>query len=91
MIPNFEDYRQRIDEIMDDPELIDVSYYAFFEGALETLALLKEQGYKIGIMTNSTLHKRSRMMMQKLDMMPYIDSIVVSGEVGKQKPSVEVI
>lgn len=56
-----------------------------FEDTLSTLTVLKNKGYKLGLLSNGT----SGFQRDKINasgIVPYLDGIVVSGEVGYPKP-----
>lgn len=55
------------------------------EGVIELFELLKERGLKIGICTDLTAHIQHRKI-RKLGIDKYIDCIVSSEEVGREKP-----
>ena len=51
----------------------------------ETLAHLKEQGYLIGLITNGE-ENFQKAKLQFSGLLPYFDSVIVSGEVNVEKP-----
>lgn len=55
-------------------------------GALELLQNLQEQGIKIAICTDLTVHIQHRKL-RKLGIVPYVDVLVTSEEAGIEKPS----
>ena len=57
-----------------------------FEGASDTLRILKERGYRIGAGTDMTTYMQLKKL-EKLELLPYFDFIVTSEEVGEEKPS----
>lgn len=50
-----------------------------------TLKRLKEMGYKIGLITNGN-HKPQSLKLEMLGLADYFDEIVISGDVGANKP-----
>jgi HAD superfamily hydrolase (TIGR01549 family) len=63
------------------------SYMKLFEGVMETLALLKQQDYKLGLISN-TLFSQKLMNgdLASLGLEKYFDAKVYSSEVGFRKP-----
>ncbi len=64
------------------------TYVSLFSDARDTLAALREKGYRIGIVTNGPLVQQHR----KLDisgLRPLCDTVVVSDEEGVKKPHAE--
>ncbi len=57
-----------------------------YEGAEETMALLKEKGLKIGICTDMTALIQIRKL-EKLKLLSYVDFMVSSEEAGAEKPA----
>ena len=53
--------------------------------AIPTLNKLKEMGCKIGLITNGA-HEPQALKIKKLGLEPLFDEIVISGDVGAQKP-----
>ncbi len=57
-------------------------------GAVETLATLRERGYRIGLISNtiwpSELHLED---LEEIGVLPYLDHMIFSGELGIWKPN----
>ena len=58
-----------------------------YEGVTELLANLKKD-YRLSIVTNG-LKEAQRPRLEKLELMSYFDSVVVSDEIGVAKPTIE--
>jgi putative hydrolase of the HAD superfamily len=77
---------------IDDPGLPDhlfdqfrkPQHYTLFDDALPTLARLKSAGYKIGVVSN--FEDWLDGLLTSLEVMPVLDSLVVSGAEGVEKP-----
>jgi len=63
--------------------------YSLMPDALNVLAVLKEKGVKLGIVSNNykTIHKT----LSEFGLSTFFDCIVISKEVGLQKPNPEII
>ena len=59
-----------------------------FPFTIPTLLKLKEMGYKLGIITNGR-HEPQVLKIKMLDLEDLFDEIVISGDIGAQKPSPE--
>ena len=60
-----------------------------FPNAKETLAFLRQNGYRIGMITNGESDfQRAKLKFSGL--LPYFDHVTVSGEVGVKKPQAEI-
>jgi HAD superfamily hydrolase (TIGR01549 family) len=60
------------------------------ENAVETLATLKEQNKKIGLITNASYAEDIRQLLRKHRIEAFFDSVVISAEVGYRKPRQEI-
>ena len=60
------------------------STFVLFDDVLSTLALLKDRGLILGLLTNATRESLARY--RHLGLHPYLDVIVTSAEVGAEKP-----
>lgn len=54
------------------------------DGAVEVLAELRERGLKLAVISN--WDERLPLLLERLELAPYFDAIVVSAEVGVEKP-----
>lgn len=59
-----------------------------FPFTIPTLKTLKEMGYKLGIITNGR-HEPQALKIKMLELEDVVDEIVISGDVGVQKPNPE--
>ncbi len=60
------------------------------DGAEEVLALLKEQGYKIGLLSNTMFTGQAHIAdLERFSLDGYFDAMLFSAEAGKWKPSAE--
>lgn len=64
------------------------SAWRVFDDALPTLQQLKEQGFKLGIISN--WDERLRPLLQELGLLEWFDAVVISHEVGHWKPAREI-
>ena len=81
-------------------EIIDFIWnYAFLENAVKypfangVLNELREAGYKVGLLTNASDNcgiRRQRAKLKMIDMENAFDEILITGEIGLEKPSREV-
>ena len=62
----------------------DSKRWKLYEGVTEVLPALKKRGYKIAVLSN--WDKRLRSILNGLDIARYFDHIVISSEVGYEKP-----
>jgi putative hydrolase of the HAD superfamily len=60
-----------------------------FPGAFNTLQTLKNQGIKLGLITNGT-SETQRAKIEKFGLAPFFDCITIEGEFGQGKPEIEV-
>ncbi len=63
-------------------------FVQLFEGSIETIRVLRERGYRVGIVTNGPCVQQHR----KLDvsgLRPLLDTVLVSSEEGVAKPNAE--
>ncbi len=66
--------------------------YSLFPGALSILKKLKAMGFKIGIATGrTTTSKEEKEKLEAMGILPYVDAVVTSGDLGVRKPSPEII
>jgi putative hydrolase of the HAD superfamily len=57
------------------------------EGAIEVLSYFKEEGYKLGLISNTIFPARFHLQeLKRFGLYPYFDSISFSSEVGYKKP-----
>ena len=56
------------------------------EDAIPTLKALKENGFCIGVITNSSDDENTQMLMDKAGIRPYLDWSISSAAFGKRKP-----
>ena len=56
-----------------------------FPGAIETLARLREQGIRLGLVTNGA-RVEQRAKIERFELAPYFDHILIEGELGYGKP-----
>ncbi len=70
------------------PYVLDASHYTLWPDTMETLAELKKRGYKSYILSNNFPELDG--IVRELGLMPYFDGVVVSGEVGYDKPRREI-
>ncbi|HAR66641.1 MAG TPA: hypothetical protein DCR55_10570 [Lentisphaeria bacterium] len=63
-------------------------YWRLFEGAADTLAALKGQGYQLAILSN--WDKRLRTLLDGFGLSQYFTHVVISAEVGIEKPAAEI-
>ena len=69
--------------IYEDTKLQSISPY---EGVLETLACLSEQGYRMAIVTDA--HSRdAAMRLEKIGLLPFFDCLISYDMSGKKKPA----
>jgi len=66
----------------------DPKHYALFADALPALRVLKKAGYRIGVLSNFEAWLEGLLM--SLEVMPLIDTLVVSGVEGVEKPDPEI-
>jgi putative hydrolase of the HAD superfamily len=79
-----------------DPEFFDELYRRFaqpsawriFDDARPTLEWLREQGFRLGVISN--WDERLRPLLERMRLSPFFESIVVSREVGFAKPSTKI-
>ena len=60
-----------------------------FDNAIETLEYLNRMGIKLAMMTNGQSHKQ-RAKIERFELAPYFDTILVEGEMGFGKPDAAV-
>ena len=70
------------------PFVLDAAHYTLWPDAVETLSELKKRGYKNYILSNNFPELGG--IVQDLGLMPYFDGVIVSGEVGYDKPRREI-
>ncbi|WP_179019443.1 HAD family hydrolase [Winogradskyella forsetii] len=59
-----------------------------FDGVLDVFEAIKANGGKIGIITDGR-SKTQRAKLESLNILKYLDKIIISEEIGSEKPSVE--
>lgn len=58
------------------------------ENAQETLAVVKENGYKLGLLSNTMFRGQAHLAdLERFSMADYFDAVLFSADVGKWKPS----
>ncbi len=65
------------------------SRLALFEDSLETLVVLRERGFRLGLLTNGPADMQ-REKVDRFSLEQYFDVVVIEGEFGKGKPHREV-
>lgn len=80
-----EEQKETVRYIVDHCWAITSVPYGF---AAPTLKRLREEGYKLGIVTNGG-HDSQAQKIEKLKLAPLVDEIVISGDVGVHKPAAE--
>lgn len=60
-------------------------HISMYEDSYQVLRRLKEMGYKVALVTNGSC-KAQRMKLSYTDVPQYMDEIIISEEVGEQKP-----
>jgi putative hydrolase of the HAD superfamily len=80
-VPTFEQYRKAV---VDAFSKTAVPYYF----TIPTLAELKNRGYKLGLITNGPSDLQ-RAKLKMLDLEDKFDEIIISGELGVEKPDLE--
>lgn len=66
----------------------EASAWEVLAGAPEVLEWLRQQGYKLGVVTNWDV--RASRLLKDLGLSPYMNEIVVSSEVGYEKPDPQI-
>jgi putative hydrolase of the HAD superfamily len=66
----------------------DPRYYALFDDALPALRTLKERGFRVGVISNFEAWLEG--LLASLEVMPFLDALVVSGVEGLEKPDPEI-
>lgn len=75
---------------MEDPLLRNNRLYTLAPGALELLRYLKENGYRIGVLSNTRYHSHTiRGILEDEGLLPYVDEVVCSADIGYRKPRPE--
>lgn len=59
--------------------------WRLYDGARETLQQLQERGYSLAILSN--WDRRLRGLLASLNLTPYFEHVVISSEVGSEKPA----
>jgi putative hydrolase of the HAD superfamily len=72
-------YFDELYELFARPEV-----WRLFPDALETLAAVRRRGLKVGLLSN--WDHRLRPVLEGLDLMPLLDAVIISCEVGVEKP-----
>jgi putative hydrolase of the HAD superfamily len=71
--------------MMDRAADLSFSYYCP-EAGCRTLAELRDRGYTLGLITNRDSVERFHKILDEMNLWPYFDLILASGEVGIRKP-----
>lgn len=58
-------------------------------GSIETLIWLRENAYKIGVVTNGQEEEQMQKL-KRIGVLDLVDAVIISGEVGYSKPSPEI-
>lgn len=66
-------------------QTIELNYYCPIDGS-RTLTELRARGYGLGLITNRVNIARFHELLDAMELRPYFDMILASGEVGVQKP-----
>ncbi len=82
-----------------DPAAVDVALEAVYRacvpfvepcaGAHETLARLRDAGYRLGVLSNARYGPFVRWALEAAALMPYLEAVVSSADVGWRKPSAQ--
>ncbi|MCQ2079448.1 MAG: HAD-IA family hydrolase [archaeon] len=90
---------ERLDEVfgfhndpdsMEDPLLRNTRLYTAAPGAEDLLRYLKDNGYRVGVLSNSRYHSRTiRGILEDEGLLGYIDEVVSSADIGFRKPHPE--
>ncbi len=73
------------DEVMAYFANIEMVYYCPPAGC-QTLAELRARGYRLGLITNREKVERLHELLAQMELWPYFDLVLASGEVGVRKP-----
>lgn len=60
------------------------------ENAIPVLKKLREHGYKIGVVSNFSIPEGARWLIAKHGLEKLLDTIIISGEINRRKPSPEI-
>lgn len=75
---------------MEKPLLRDTHIYDVCEGTERTLRYLKDNGYRIGVLSNTRYHSPTlRGMLEDCGISEYVDVVVASADIGYRKPHTE--
>lgn len=66
----------------------DAGHWRLHEGGREILRILSDAGYRLGILSN--WDSRLRTVLEGLELTPHFEHIVISAEVGMEKPAPEI-
>ena len=74
-------------EEMEDPMLRGTHLYGPAPGAMDALMYLRDNGYRIGVLSNTRYHSRTlTAMLEDYGFMEFIDKVVTSADLGYRKP-----
>ena len=74
-------------DAMEQPMLRFTHLYGPAPGAKDTLEYLRDNGYRIGVLSNTRYHHRTlEGMLEDFGLMGYIDKVVTSADLGIRKP-----
>ncbi len=78
-MPDREAYFHELYDLFARPEV-----WRLFPDAVETLTAMRRRGLKVGLLSN--WDHRLRPVLEGLDLMPLLDAVIISCEVGVEKP-----
>lgn len=75
---------------MEEPLLVETGIYGLADGADDALAYLKDNGYRIAVLSNTRYHSRTlRRMLELEGISEHVDEVVASADIGFRKPRQE--
>lgn len=77
---------QRITEAVEAYFSAFLDYAVTLPGTHELLDTLKQRGYRLGLLSNLTHAPAARQILAQLDLAPFFDVLLVSGDLGYRKP-----
>jgi putative hydrolase of the HAD superfamily len=78
-MPDREAYFRELYDLFARPEV-----WRLYPDAMDTLAAVKQRGLKVGLLSN--WDHRLRPVLEGLDLLPLLDAVIISCEVGVEKP-----
>jgi HAD superfamily hydrolase (TIGR01549 family) len=85
------DLRPEIVEILSRSEMINIEDTVLWPDTIETLQTLKDMGVRLAVLSNSHNPTRMRKIIEEHYIDHFFEVIIISGEVGEQKPSAGLI